>query len=79
MEGSRGVGAIKHSLEIITETEQLVLPISATVVTAADYDQQCMDGSTTLKQAPGVRYISDVPVSLQGMTALLRKGVKGMK
>ena len=77
VQGSEGVGKIKHNLEIMTETEQLVLPIAASVITAAQYDEQCAKGSPNTKQAPGVRYVSDVPMPVQGVTGL-RKTLKGL-
>lgn len=38
--GEDGIGRIAHNLEIVTETDHLWLPITATVLTAHHYDNR---------------------------------------
>jgi hypothetical protein len=56
VEGGRGVGQIQHSLEIITETDQLLLPIKASVMTAYEYDKQ-----QEMRLSPGVEQLNNKP------------------
>uniref|UniRef100_H2YTD8 Sperm-associated antigen 17 n=1 Tax=Ciona savignyi TaxID=51511 RepID=H2YTD8_CIOSA len=66
VEGDSGVGTINHHLEIITETDIMLLPITAIVLTAHDYDnrrESLPQGGT----APGVILSSSKPPSRSGI------------
>ena len=67
VEGESGIGRVEHDLEIITETDHLYLPISATVLTAHEYDHSPVVSHARGKLAPGVRYVSNRPRSTQGI------------
>jgi len=62
VEGDSGVGTIHHQLEITTETDILVLPITALVPTAHDYDNRTADLPQGGK-APGIRMCAKKPPS----------------
>ncbi|XP_078001373.1 sperm-associated antigen 17-like isoform X2 [Glandiceps talaboti] len=66
VEGGNGQGSIAHHLEIITETEMLYLPITATILTAYDYDERCRNGKIPYL-APGVKVLSTRPPSREGI------------
>nr|XP_006825433.1 PREDICTED: sperm-associated antigen 17-like isoform X3 [Saccoglossus kowalevskii] len=66
VEGGNGQGSIGHHLEIITETDLLYLPVSATILTANDYDDRCHNGQPP-KLGPGVRILSTRPPSREGI------------
>lgn len=74
VEGGRGVGHIRHKLDIITETDHLYLPINATVLTAYEYDNRSPQSPSGGK-SPGVRYMPD-RVIVQGVNSL-RKSIEG--
>jgi hypothetical protein len=61
VEGNRGVGCVSHSLEITTETDNLMLPITATVLTANEFDNRS-ENSPRGSKAPGVRLVSSKPI-----------------
>ena len=75
VEGGRGVGQIRHKLDIITETDHLYLPVIATVLTAYEYDNRSQ-GSPEGGKSPGVRHINTSPAGVQGVTGL-RKTIEG--
>ncbi|XP_033635929.1 sperm-associated antigen 17-like [Asterias rubens] len=66
VQGESGQGSIGHHVEIITEMEQLFLPVTATILTAHEYDEQCRTLGTP-KVSPGVRMISARPPSREGI------------
>ena len=66
VEGDRGVGSVAHELSITTETDHMFLPITATVLTADEYESQSSD-SPHGRTAPGVQLISSKPPSGQGI------------
>ncbi|WAR08114.1 SPG17-like protein [Mya arenaria] len=65
-EGETGVGAIRHELEIVTETDVLFLPITATVLVAHEFDNRGMSSPQGGK-SPGARLISTKPPSTTGI------------
>ncbi|XP_064627357.1 sperm-associated antigen 17-like isoform X2 [Lineus longissimus] len=66
VEGNSGVGGVGHDLEIITETDSLILPIAATILTAAEYDNRDPKNLQRGKKA-GVQLISTKPPGGQGV------------
>lgn len=76
VEGESGVGMISHNLVITTETDHLYLPITATVLTADEYDNRSTDSPQGGK-APGVRFVSNKPPSGQGIIRPRRDETSG--
>ncbi|XP_063954686.1 sperm-associated antigen 17-like isoform X2 [Lytechinus pictus] len=66
VEGESGRGSIDHHIEIITETELMYLPVSADVLTAAEYDGRTHAGMQP-KTSAGVRLIATRPPSREGI------------
>ncbi|XP_022082066.1 sperm-associated antigen 17-like isoform X2 [Acanthaster planci] len=64
--GDSGQGSIGHHVEIITEMEQLYLPVTANILTANEYDERCHTQGTPRVSA-GVRLISARPPSREGI------------
>ncbi|XP_038079367.1 sperm-associated antigen 17-like isoform X2 [Patiria miniata] len=64
--GDSGQGSIGHHVEIITEMEQLFLPVTANILTAHEYDERCRTQGTP-RVAAGVRMISARPPSREGI------------
>ncbi|CAH1277086.1 SPAG17 [Branchiostoma lanceolatum] len=65
-EGEKGVGRIAHHIEITTETDLLYLPVTATILTAAEHDNRSL-GSPRGGKAPAAKLISTKPPSGQGI------------
>ena len=76
VEGGRGVGQVRHKLDIITETDHLYLPVIATVLTAYEYDNRSQ-GSPEGGKSPGVKQVNEKPIGVQGITGL-RKTIEGL-
>ncbi|XP_021376816.1 sperm-associated antigen 17-like isoform X5 [Mizuhopecten yessoensis] len=66
VEGDSGVGSIRHDLEIVTETDILFLPITATVLTADAYDSRSPNSPQGGK-SPGTRLVSTRPPQSTGI------------
>ncbi|XP_033741247.1 sperm-associated antigen 17-like isoform X1 [Pecten maximus] len=66
VEGESGVGSIRHDLEIVTETDILFLPITATVLTADAYDNRSPNSPQGGK-SPGTRLVSTRPPQSTGI------------
>ncbi|XP_078618505.1 sperm-associated antigen 17-like isoform X8 [Branchiostoma floridae x Branchiostoma japonicum] len=65
-EGEKGVGQIAHHIEITTETDLMYLPVTATILTAAEHDNRSL-GSPRGGKAPAAKLISTKPPSGQGI------------
>lgn len=76
VEGDSGVGSISHDLEIVTETDILFLPISATVLTAHAYDNRNPNHPQGGK-SPGTRLVSTKPPSTTGIIRPRREPFQG--
>ena len=61
VEGDNGIGQVEHNLLITSETDNLYLPISATVMTAQRYSEGLG------QPAPGVALVSNKPPPGQGV------------
>ena len=66
VEGESGVGSVSHDLEIVTETDVLFLPISATVLTAYEYENR-EPNSPHVVQSPGTKLVSLRPPATTGI------------
>ncbi|XP_030828795.1 sperm-associated antigen 17-like isoform X3 [Strongylocentrotus purpuratus] len=66
VEGESGHGSIDHHIEITTETELMYLPVSADILTAAEYDERTHVGRQP-KVSPGIRLIATRPPSREGI------------
>lgn len=66
VEGETGVGSIRHELEIVTESDIIFLPITATVLTAHEHDNRGPNSPQGGK-SPGARLVSTKPPSNTGI------------
>ncbi|XP_061176448.1 sperm-associated antigen 17-like isoform X2 [Saccostrea echinata] len=66
VEGEMGVGSVRHDLEIVTQTDVLFLPISATVLTAYEYDHRSPNSPKGGK-SKGAKLISTKPPATTGI------------
>ncbi|XP_033120508.1 sperm-associated antigen 17-like [Anneissia japonica] len=66
VKGGSGQGSIGHHVEISTEVDTLFLPVTADILTAHVYDEQCrIHGNISV--SPGVRLVSARPPSRDGV------------
>ncbi|XP_056016106.1 sperm-associated antigen 17-like isoform X5 [Ostrea edulis] len=66
VEGEMGVGSVRHDLEIVTQTDVLFLPISATVLTAYEYDHRSPNSPKGGK-SNGAKLVSTKPPATTGI------------
>ncbi|XP_076077508.1 sperm-associated antigen 17-like isoform X7 [Mytilus galloprovincialis] len=66
VEGESGVGSISHELEIVTETDVLFLPISATILTAYEFENR-EPNSPKGGKSPGTKLVSLKPPASSGI------------
>lgn len=66
VEGEMGVGSVRHDLEIVTQTDVLFLPISATVLTAYEYDHRSPNSPKGGK-SKGAKLVSTKPPATTGI------------
>nr|XP_022292317.1 sperm-associated antigen 17-like isoform X8 [Crassostrea virginica] len=66
VEGEMGVGSVRHDLEIVTQTDVLFLPISATVLTAYEYDHRSPNSPKGGK-SKGAKLVSTRPPATTGI------------
>lgn len=64
--GEEGIGKMVHNVEIVTETDQIFLPVTATVLTAYEYDNRGKNAPRG-GMNPGVKWVSNRPPATQGL------------
>ncbi|CAH1799483.1 unnamed protein product [Owenia fusiformis] len=74
VKGESGIGAVSHDLEIITETDTMYLPITATILTPDEYDSKSPTSPRVCK-FPGVKLTNTKPPSREGIIRPRREDV----